>query len=476
MRRHSLRIPQIVINFAILSGGESISKLFAFVAFAYLARILGPEGFGHLEFTLAIIFLFTLFVDCGLSPYGAREIAKDNGAVARFTVHVILVRGLLAVVAVACVALLAALIAKPWPLKQLLLLYGITLLGLPGLLPWVFQGCNLMQYVALASIARWSVFAVGVLLFIRGPDQIWIAPLIEGTAVACVAAFYIGCVSRLFGPWRTRIDYGFALSLLRQAWPIGAAELVWAVKIYFATVLLGIFLSGSEVAWFGAAHRVVISLHTFVWLYFFNLLPSLALSAQEPLEVLHQLLHTSIQITAWSAVFLGVMGTVFAEPIITLLYGPPYREAAMAFRVLIWLIPLALMSGHYRYVLIAYNRQRLEFLSAACGAGLNVLLSLCLIPSYGLLGAAWALISSEVLIWSLAYYFVRRTITDIPLWPYVSRAVIGGMMLTGILYSLPSINVWVMVSSTIGLYGLILSIMQPNLFTELRLILSRNQS
>jgi O-antigen/teichoic acid export membrane protein len=469
-------VSRIVASFVVLCGGESIGKILALAAFAYLARILEPEAFGHLEFTLAIMFLFTLAVDCGLGPYGAREIAKDNGVVVRFVLHVVFVRAFLAVAACTCVAILVALIDKPWSVKQLLLLYGITLLCLPGFIPWVFQGCGLMQYVALASIIRWSVFAAGVLLFIQGPAQLWIVPVIEGSAIICAVSFYLWCFARAFNFRWKRPEYGFALSLLRQAWPIGGAELVWAVKIYFATVWLGIFLEGSEVAWFGAAHRSVIALHTFVWLYFFNLLPALARSTAEPLESLHQLLHTSIQVAAWSAVFLGAVGTFFAEPFIALLYGPPYHEAAMAFRVLIWLIPLTLLSGHYRYALIAYNRQRLEFLSAACGAGLNVILSIGLIPSYGGLGAAWALLVSELLIWCLTYYFVRHTITDIPIWPHLPRPVIGGVLLASVLYCLPSINLWAMMSATVGVCCLILFVMQPSLINDLRLICSHHRS
>jgi O-antigen/teichoic acid export membrane protein len=73
------------------------------------------------------------------------------------------------------------------------------------------------------------------------------------------------------------------------------------------------------------------------------------------------------------------------------------------------------MSGNYRYALIACGQQRLEFLTAACGAGINVLLNILLIPAYGLLGAAAALVASEALIWVLAFYFVRRAITSVPI-------------------------------------------------------------
>lgn len=452
-----------------------MSKIFALLAFAYLARVLGPAHFGMLEFALAVMFFFTLLVDCGLSPFGAREVAKDEGAVTRLVAHIILLRALTVMAAFAVLLLGVAATDMPWAMKRLIVLYGLTLFTMPAMLPWVFQGRDLMRYVAVASIIRWFIFAAGVFLYVRGPGSLWIVPVVEGAALACVAVFYLGSFSRHFGSLRRRIDSSFAGSVFRQALPIGGSELVWALKMYSATVLLGMLVTGPEVGWFGAAHRIVISVHTFVWLYFFTLFPSVARSSRGSLEVLHRLTNTSLQVTAWSGVFLGVVGSIFAHPIITLVYGPEYGQSVAAFRVLIWVIPLALMSGHYRYALIAYGRQGMEFLTAACGAGLNVLVNLFLIPSYGLIGAAWALIVSEILIWTLAYYSVHCAITQIPFWPHVWRPLVGGVILMASLLLLPSVNMWMAAGWAVLVYGCVISVIQPKILIDARSIIGRNR-
>ena len=49
----------LVRNFLFLGAGEFASKVFGFLAFAYLARVLGPREFGQIEFALAlIVFLY----------------------------------------------------------------------------------------------------------------------------------------------------------------------------------------------------------------------------------------------------------------------------------------------------------------------------------------------------------------------------------------------------------------------------------
>jgi O-antigen/teichoic acid export membrane protein len=470
------RSPRLAANYALLSAGELVAKLLGLVAFAYLARVLGPLHYGYLEFAIALNFFFTLVVDCGLGAYGAREIAKDNGIATRFAAHMMAMRFLLAIGAFVLVVLFAFTARQPQAVKHLIILYGLTLFGLPGLLPGVFQGLDRMRYVAIASILRWTVFATLVLLIVHGPEQLLIVPLAEGCAIGILVIFYVWCVSRSLGSLRQPIDWALGFSMLRQALPMGASDMVWAVRVYFATVLLGLFVGGSEVGWFGAAHRIVVSLHTFVWLYFFNLLASLARCTQGPPQDLKRLMDKSMRVTGWAAVFIGIVGAALAEPLITLLYGEQYHASIAVFQVLIWILPLSLLHGHYRYALIAYGQQRLEFFSNACGAGLTIVLDLLLVPAYGPLGAAWALVASEVLIWSLAYFFARHTIAHLPLWPHLWRPLLAGAALATVLYLLRPAKVWVLGGAAIAVYGLALSLLQPDLLMDIRSFLVRSHS
>jgi O-antigen/teichoic acid export membrane protein len=273
---------------------------------------------------------------------------------------------------------------------------------------------------------------------------------------------------------RARLDLSFAWVAFRQALVIGASEMVWAVKMYAATVLLGMLTSGSQVGWFAAGHRVVVSLHTFVWLYFFNLLPSLSRCAQKPLEALLRLTQASFRLTAWLAVFVGVVGAALAEPLMTLLYGEPYQPSAAVFRVLIWLIPLTLLHGHYRYVLIAYGKQQLEFVSQASGAGLNVFLILFLVPAYGPVGGAWALLASELLVFALVCYLTGRSVVRLPFWPHLWGPIRAGIILAVVLYLVCPLGMWIAGITSIAIYLMTMYVLNPSFVTEFRSLLQGN--
>lgn len=402
---------QLFANFGLLSAAELLAKILSAVAFAVLARVLGPDEYGHLEFTLAMVFFFALFVDSGLSTYGAREIARDATAVGRLAARIVAIRLVLAVLGFGALFGLAAVV-QPAAVQTLLVFYGLTLFGIPFLLQWIFQGREMMHYVAIGNLLRWSIFTLAVLLLVHAPGQLLRVAVAEAIAVGAAVIFYLTTVSVRFDrPWQ-RFDARSGVSSWLQALPIGTSELVWALKIYFATILLGLVYEGSEVAWFGAANRIVVALHAFVWLYFFNLLPAIARCPKGPPAALRRLLATSMRITFPLAVVGGAVAAWFAAPIMTLIFGSAFAPAAAPFAVLVWLVPLALFSGHYRYTLIGYDLQKLELFAAACGATLNVVLNFALVPRFGIQGAAWSLLASETLICAVAYHLVRRRIFD----------------------------------------------------------------
>ena len=322
--------------------------------------MLGPAAYGNLEFTLALMTFFALSVDLGLSTYGAREIAKQRSRAAILLRDISLLRALLALACFTVVVLLALLMEKDVEVKVLLILYGVSLLGIPGLLHWFFQGHDLMHWVAVAQIIRQGVFAALVLPFLTETTPLFYIGLFECASVSAVVLFCVWIVRR--NPaWRLpalQFDWPALLKHLREAAPIGLCDMAWAMLWYFSTVLLGFMVTDQQLGWFGAAHRASGAVQTFVWLYFFNLLPSISRCVGQPRESLLRLMERSQTAVAWGGLFVALLLSVLSRPALMLAYGAAYENAAAPFSVLVWAVPVALISGHYRYALVAYNLQK----------------------------------------------------------------------------------------------------------------------
>jgi O-antigen/teichoic acid export membrane protein len=425
---------KLAFNFVLLAASEMTAKLLTFASLSYLARILGPANYGAIEFTLAVMVFFSLPADLGLASYGAREIAHAPANASRLLHAVTGLRMALALCSMALLAIFILLLNKSTELKWLLGLYGLSLLGGPFLVQWFFQAHDQMRWVGIASIIRQAGFAALVFIFFRRQSSlVWIGA-IECASVASVA-LYCAVITRRMGfgwPWpdlRLRHLAGH----LSQALPIGLAEIAWAFMWYFCTVLLGLVFSGQTLGWFGAAHRVVMALNTFVVLYFFNLLPSISRCVGRPIGQLLDLMNGSIRLIAWTGVFGAALLTVLAPQVLGVLYGQNFRGASVSFSLLVWMLPIAMLSGHYRFTLIAYRLQnrllRCTVISAIVATGLGF----ALVPLYGGIGAAWALLIANAVNFLLVWNAVRILVVVIPLRSQLA-APLGALLLSGIVY------------------------------------------
>jgi O-antigen/teichoic acid export membrane protein len=436
---------RLTLNFFVLSAGEFAAKLLTFAAFSYLARHLSASDYGALEFTLAVMVFFTLPVDLGLGSYGAREIAKNPAAARRLLHEITGIRALLAVCSFVVLALFVLVLPKDAAVKRLLLVYGLSLLANPFFLQWFFQAFDCMQWVAAASIVRQTAFAGFLFFCIKPQTPLFVVGLVECVSVAGVAVFCLYVVHWRMGfdlPW-PKFRQRTLASHLTEAAPIGLTELAWAFMWYFGTVLLGLIFSDASLGWFGASHRALMALHTFVWLYFFNLLPSISRCVGLPNDCLLALIQRSLRFAAWSSGFAAFMITVFAREVLTILYGPHFAPAAATLSILAWILPIAMLSGHHRYILLAYGHQRRLLRCTATSAVVAVILGFALVPWFPGKGAATALLAANLVNFALVYHSVRQLIVTVPVWRQVYEPMLALSSATAVYLLIPFEHSWV---------------------------------
>ena len=160
----------------------------------------------------------------------------------------------------------------------------------------------------------------------------------------------------------------------------------------------------------------------------------------------------SIRFAAWIGLFAVGVLSALAPLMLTIIYGPAFRAATSSFAVLAWMLPVAMLSGHHRYILIAYNQQKTLLKCTACSAVTAVLLGCLLVPLYGGVGAAWALLAANVINFVLVYFAVRRLVARVS----VRRQLAGPLAAFGFssvaYFSLVGWNPWMALAAALALY------------------------
>jgi O-antigen/teichoic acid export membrane protein len=420
------------VQYALLAGGETFSKICVVAAFSYLSHVLAAHEYGTVEMAFSITIFFVLGVESGMGLYGARIVAAAPERAPALVAQTMLLRVLLGLPAFALI--LAVSFHYAFAGLGLLAVNGLAILLTPFLTGWVFQGLRQMQWVAAGTVLRNLTFVALVLLLVRPGSDIRLV------AVAEVAGITVLAIANSFWLYRRldiRPDWTNAVAgtgrLFRDVWFMGLSDFTWACLWYSPALIVGWLGLGMDgVAWIGSSVRVVISLHTFVFLYFFNMLPNLARELTTGLGGWRDLMVRSMATSIWPGCLVALGGTLIAPILMPLVFGPPYASAVVPFQLIVWMIPVAWFSGHFRFSLIAAGLQRWEFAASAGAAAVTVALSAALAHAYGFTGAAAGLLSGGIANLALAVVLSQRRIAAVPILPVVGPAIASTAACLGI--------------------------------------------
>jgi O-antigen/teichoic acid export membrane protein len=455
-------------NIARLATGDFLAKTLTFLAFIYVARKLGVELFGVLEFAGSLLTWFLLAGDAGLEMWATRQAAQSKDVRALIG-RVVPLRLLLALVSFAVLlGILPLLKIEPEGLRPLLqivlLLFGLSVFLQAVTLKWVLLGQEKMGRVGAGLVLGQMVFAVGVFALVRTTEHALWVPVIRLVSDAAMAVYFAAAVARENGGLRATFTSRASGALLRPALTLGASQALALLNYNFDAVLLGFLRGVRDVGLYNAAYRPVTVALAVPLTYFQGLFPALSRTWGEGPQALRALAERSLRLCAIAAVPLGVGGMLLAEPVIALLFGPPYAESALPLKLLIWSAALVILRGSYRHSLNAAGMQGLDLRCALASCGLNVGLNIVLIPRYGLVGAASATVLADA-VWLVmaAIYFNRRIAPLSPL-PALARPLLAGAAMAAVLWfgePLP----WILrgAAATLAYFAALLVLGEPEL-------------
>lgn len=415
-----------------LSIGDFLAKTLYFLAFIFMARMLGVSAYGVLEFSLSILAYFLLLGDAGLELWATREAARGNDIPA-LAGRIVLLRLVSAGVAFAVlVALLPLLPAYPG-LRVILPLFGGVLFVQALNLKWVFMGRAEMNRVAAGLIIAQIVFALLVFAVVHRPDALLWVPLARLAGDLAMAGYFWRLFRRRFGSIGLKTGGLAASAVLRPALTMGLSSGLALMSYNFDMVLLGFLLDAQHVGWYAAAYKPITVALGLPVSYFLGLFPVLSRAFVAGETEFRGIVARSLRLMTTFAVPVAAGGTVMARPIILFLFGPVYEPSVLPLQLLCWAAALIMMRGTFRQALNAAGQQALDLRAAASAVGLNVVLNLLFIPRYGIAGAAIATLLAEVLWFGMSAYLFNRRVAPVAPWPYLLRPILAAAVMAAVL-------------------------------------------
>ena len=382
----------------------------------WMARYLGPSGFGALSYALSLVTIVQSVATMGMRPVVVAELADEPERESE-TLGTAL--SLQLGMSLLSTALLLGLLAGLSGDGESLLLVAVLSLGLPlnalTVIELAFQSRLKSNYAFVARTLGLGAASVTrlVLLLLHAPVVGFAAAgAIElGLTGIAFAVMYQRTHGGLFG---LRYRWHEARVLLKASWPLMAAGLAAVAYLKIDQVMLQQIRGSAEVGVYAVAARL-----SEIW-YFIpvalasSLLPMLVARRDDD-EAYHRTIQRSLNVAGWLGIGLAVGITVIAGPLISILYTDAYSPTAAILRVHVWAAPFVFMGAIVGRALVAENRTHFELARNVAGAVVNVALNLVLIPRLGGMGAAIATVVS----YATASYFACLVIP--PLRPHFWR-------------------------------------------------------
>ena len=403
-------LPGLVVKNVAAGYGVQIGrKLIPLASIPYLARVLGPEGWGQVAFVSALAELIVILIEFGFQLSATRSIARhrdDPHERGRITVGVLSAQMMLAALGLA-LALAASRIIPLLRDHPALLAAGLIYAVAQGLVPiWYFQGTERIRLAAAIEVCAKTVGLAALFLFVKGPQDAWKALAVQ--AFSPVASVIIGlrlaCANVSWHP-----EWELIRAVLVEGWQMfvfRSAESIYGVANAF---LLGLYAPATMVGYFASAEKISKATAGLSNPIRESLYPRINNVIHNDRAEAMRLARIGVAVMIGVGLFFSVVLFVFAGLIIGMLMGRNFEPAVEVLRILSPL-PLALSITYScgQLCLLPLRKDRTVLRVVFFAAAVNLICSFTLGPRWGHVGmAATVLISESVVASSLAWNVLR---------------------------------------------------------------------
>lgn len=411
------------LEFIAQIAGKLLTSVLGLVMINRLCHYLPVSAFGQYSLAFSFLAIAQPLVEFGMNAIAIREVSRDRSRASEIIADSILAKLILAVVTLLIMMLVSYLMGYGTDQRLLIAIAGVGLFsGAIGSLDVLFIVTGTIRRLVFAQIVSALVLLAAVLAAMQMNATMVDILVISVAAGIAGPVLLILMVRRMLSwsmPSLTR-----AGRFIREAAPQGIASIITALYFNIDMILLSRLAGAEAVAFYGAAYRIlgffIYIPHALIMVWY----PMLARSGEGDDESFRSLYHRLMAVMIGVALPGCIWGGTIATPLMTAIYSPQYASAAsQVLIVLLWGGCAVFVSHVTGYALVSLNRQSVGLVISIGALCLNVSLNLALIPVYGIMGAAYATVATELLVVLLGILFVYRLRKVLPLSRYLAPSV-----------------------------------------------------
>jgi O-antigen/teichoic acid export membrane protein len=376
-----------------------------------VARYLKPELYGILNYSAGYIAMFPLITEFGLTSILIRELAKKNTNKDELLGTSLLIRLLLSVFTIILIALSLYFFEDDNSLRIFIFINSFNFLFLSFSMTINNYFNSQLQN---EKNAKSEIFRVSILALLKVACIIFKAPLMAFIILAAVDSavillYSIPVFAKSYGSLRNlKFSLNCGKGLMVSSFPLFIEGITGVFYQKIDVVLTGKMVNTEAVAYYSVALKFI-DFAIFIPLVIVQTLtPMLVKKFEEAGEDKKHPTYVEFKnklgdLVTYSGLVISLFLFIAARPLILILYGHEYEQSILILQILSLKGLLCGLGYSASAMIITEGRQRISFLTNIIGGATNIILSLILIPAYGIVGVAL----STIISFSIGTYFAN---------------------------------------------------------------------
>lgn len=386
-------LQKLVSNTGWLFADRMLRMGVGLVVAIWLSRYLGPAQFGFYSYLLAIVALMSPLATLGMDNIVVRDLVAAPAQAAQILGSAFVVRLLGGVgVLVGSVAVIGLLRPFDQAAQSLIAIIAAgTIVQALDVTDLWFQSQTRSSCTVIAKSSAFMLASLARIGFILAEAPlgvfIWVglAEVVIGAVGSAVAYWHVAMPLTNWKPTR-----GMLRQLFCSSWPLLLSSIAIIIYMKLDVIMLNQMQGEQATGIYAAALRI-----SEVW-YFIpiaivaSVTPTMIAARKNEPKIYFRRLEQLFVLMAILTLGLAIPITLLAYPIVLILFGEQYSDASTVLAIHIWSAVFVFLGVAQSIWDVAEDLTRLALFRTVCGALINIVLNLLLIPAFSATGAAIA--------------------------------------------------------------------------------------
>jgi polysaccharide transporter, PST family len=328
---------RVVGNAASVMVVQAGSYILPLINIPYLLRVIGPEHYGLIAFSQAVMAYFVTLNDYGFNLSATRELAvRRDDPVLRSELYsaVMTIKCGLCVVSFLILCGLVHFIPRFHDNGPIFFASFGIVVGTMMFPQWFFLGIEKMYWISVANLTANLVFTAGIYILVRDSSDYLVAAIMQ--AAGKVLAGILGLII-LFSTERVKLSVPTLAQLhhrLVDGWHLFMSAAAATLYTSSNAVVLGFVCGMAQVGYFSAAYKILAAGLGLVSPMCQAIYPHVCSLAYRSRELAVKYLRRAMVVIGGITLLGGLLVVMLAKPIVLLAMGSKYLAAVPVLEIM----------------------------------------------------------------------------------------------------------------------------------------------